>query len=208
MIKKLIFFLLACNEQQVLLFFKRYGNKQKEEKTFSFFFLKKLKKHFKQLKQINNDLKDSKNNIFFYWRTFCQKSLMEEIIILILCSILKIPENKVAWLLKIPPRLVVFRLQQGLQSLGEEIEQSLETKFSEQEEYKIKALEYCQKLSEQKLPEKLETFQVSKKFFLSIKWFFLLLSILIGLIIFSLYKKNKTVILYQSFLIQKTKVFI
>ncbi len=133
---------------------------------------------------------------------------MEETIILILCSILKTPEKKVAWLLKIPPRLVTFRLQQGLQSLGEEIEQSLETKFSTQAEYKIQAMEYCQKLSKQKLPEKLEILQLNKKFFLSIKWFFLFLSILIGLIIFSLYKKNKTVILYQSFLTQKTKVFI
>ena len=200
MLKKLIFFLFACDEQHSLLFLRHYGHRQKEDKSFSPYFLKKLKKYYKKLKSTD----DQKEDIFFYWRIYCQKHPIEETIILILCSILKIPENKVAWLLKIPPRLVTFRLQQSLQALGEEIEQCLKTKFSRKEDFTIKASEYCQKLTEQSLPEKLNTFQVSKKIFLSIKLLLLFLTLLlIILIIFSFYKKDKSVILYQSLFIQK-----
>ncbi len=78
MLKQLIFFLLACNEQQTFLFLKRCGHKQKEEKAFSSFFLKQLRKYFKQLKQKNNDSKDCKNNIFIIGKLFVEKILWKK----------------------------------------------------------------------------------------------------------------------------------
>ena len=203
MLKKLIFFLLACNEQHSLLFLRRFGYKQKEGKSFSSFFLKKIKIRYKASKSMQDEQRD----IFLYWRIYCQKHPIEEAMILILCSILKTPENKAAWLLKIPPKLVAFRLKQSLQNLGEEIEQCTKTKFSRTEDYKIKALDYCQQLAEQSLPEQLKASQINGRVFFSIKWFLLISGILlIGLTIFFFYKKDKTVILYQSLLIQKLTV--
>ena len=198
----MIFFLSACNEQKSLIFLRQYGYKQKEEKTFSTFFFNQLKKHFKKTNQADNNQKDS--DLFFHWRAYCRKNPLEEAIILVLCSILKVPQNKAAWLLKIPPRLVHFRLQQGLQSLGEELKGDSETPSSS---CKTNAVNFCQKLAKENLPKKLKVFQADKKILLPIKLLLLLLIILlVGFTVFSLYKKKKTVILYQSLFTKEFKV--
>ena len=198
----MIFFLSACNEKKSLMFFRQYGYKQKEEKAFSTFFFNQLKKHFNKANQADNNQKDS--DLFFHWKSYCRKNPIEEAITLVLCGILKVPQNKAAWLLKTPPRLVHFRLQQGLQSLGEELKEDSETPSSS---CKTNAVNFCQKLAKENLPKKLEAFQADKKIILPIKLLLLLLMILlVGFTVFSLYKKKRTVILYQSLFTKEFKV--
>ena len=121
MVKKIVYFLLACDEKQTVCFLRRYRAQLifKENKEIPRKFIKKsqsfFKKNFKPLSSVKKDR-------LSYWKYFCTGHNYEEVLSVILLGILQYPKEKVFWLLKIQPETLLYRFERGLLALGEELE--------------------------------------------------------------------------------------
>ena len=179
--KKVIYFLLACDEKKTAEFLYKYNYSFKENKSFPHGFIKYSKYSFKKNKNRSHLIE---NNPFLFWQCFCKNNHYEEVLPVVLCKILKYPEEKVSWLLKVQPKILSYRLNQGLLLLGEEFfkipleninsKEMISTlnqkdklngnlKKNEPEEKKKKAIIYSNWLAEQTLPIFVEQITPNKK---------------------------------------------
>ena len=192
MLNKIVFFILGGNLILTKKFIKQWGNTVKEDFVFPALFLKKLKSFFK--KEFSAPHSPDKKNSLSQWRAFCRRHNFEEVFLLVLCGILQLPKDQALWRLKMKPQLFSFRFRQSLLSLGKEL-------ASPTADIKQSALNYCQLLSKEPLPEELLHFKagggIFKKFLFSAVIFLICLFI-IGAVVFLLYQPGGPVVLYYG----------
>ena len=215
-LKKIIYFLLACDEKETLGFLYKNNKVLPENKSFPDDFIKRMETSFKKHKK---KISLIEKNPLSAWYSFCKNSAYEEVLPVVLCRLLQYSPEKVSWLLRVQPDVLSYRLGQGLLTLGEEQihfkqadskEQTFGqggqkglSKNSTEEIKKEQALAYCCWLSQQPLPDSVE-----KIIFLQkrnkIKYWLLGCLCLVCLflmiwIIFSVLLSPSEIILYQSF---------
>lgn len=206
--KKIIYFLMACNDEQTVKALK-YSFLIQENKKISTVFIKKSKSAFKRNKKHITVLE---SDFFSQWKYFCKAANYEEVLLVILYGILKYPKEKLSWSLGISLETISYRVNQGLYLLGKKLlnKPSKEKDFQRQndkkreDQIKEKALIYCQELAQWHLPLEFEKIKVSKKH-KEIKY---LLWATLCLVVFSfiiwlfslIFSYPKTMILYESFL--------
>lgn len=205
--KKIIYFLMACNDKQTVKFLK-YSFLIQKNRKFPVAFVKKSKSIFENNRKY---LVRIENNFFSPWRYFCKTATYEEVLLVILYGVLKFPTEKLSWSLNIPPETISYRVNQGLYLLGEKLfNKSSEERYFQNQNNKIegnsakeKALTYCQELEKICLPIEIEKIKFNKnniktKYLFRIVIFFIVIPFIIWL--FSLlFSAPKTMILYQSF---------
>ena len=176
--KRLVYFLLACNAKQTIRFLHKYRPSFEENKGFSKNFIRYSKVFFKHNKRYTCL---SERDLFLVWRKFCKKHSYEEVFPFLLCYILQYPKEKVSWILKIQPETLSWRLNQALSALEKEwFEVEKEGNMDDRERFfstrgeaintllktgKSKILIYCEWLAKQPLPMEVEqlTFYSNEK---------------------------------------------
>ena len=198
--RKLIYFLLSCDEQKSFAFLQKQNFDFVEGKSLPKNWLTQSKKAFTKKKQgvLAQRQKSLKKNPVTIWQTFCHKSCYEEVLPLVLCKILKIPKGKAMWLLKLPSQTLAYRLKQGLLTLEEELkattwENNLESFFNT--------------LNQDPIPKSLKNLSLStKKQYNTLKYFFLAVLFLVtlcGLVWIVKQLSPSTVILHKIFYEEK-----
>lgn len=210
MLKKIVYFLLACEEKPTVLFLKKHKFSFPENKGLPTGFIQKSKRAFEKNKQ--EVFKEE--NIFFSWKIFCKRSSYEEVLSVLLSGVLKYPPEKICWLLKVKPEDLSYRLAEGLLILGDELSRTQSGEFFREgqpgkkvnwqnlnpEEKKLKTLQYCNWLSERPFPDSLEKMSFLRKS-LKVRYCLFVCLLLFGLgvwLISFLFSPPSSVILYQS----------
>ena len=210
MLKKIVYFLLACEEKPSILFLKKNHFPFRENKGLPNWFIQKSKQVFEK----NREGPANKESALFSWKTFCKNCSYEEVLSVVLCGVLKYPSEKVSWFLKVQPEDLSYRLTEGLLLLGDELSRTGGSFFfgegqSEKKkikktlnpsEKKIKALQYCDWLAKRPFPDSLENMSFSAKPW---KVLYLLLGLILILalgvwLLSFLFSPPSSVILYQS----------
>ena len=204
--KKIIYFLMACNDEQTVKTLK-YSFLIQENKKFPAAFIKKSKCAFKKNKKYITVLE---NNFFSQWKYFCKAANYEEVLLVILYGILKYPKEKLSWSLGVPPETISYRVNQSLCLLGKGLlnepseEKGTQRQSGKKKENQIKekALIYCQELAQWCLPVEFEKIKCNRKS-KEIKYLLWVTVCLIGFFfiiwLFSLiFSYPKTMILYES----------
>lgn len=209
-VKKIIYFLLACNENGAAQFLCKYNYYIEDNRRFPVSFIKRSKFFFKRNKKQSYVIKE---NQFLLWKHFCRNSNYEQVLPIVLFGILKYPKEQISWFLKIPPENLSYRLEEGLLILGEELMrtsyENINNKeiifaIGSKEKKKQKALAYCNWLAEQVLPDVVEQVVPKKKYkkatYLLFGFLFMaFLAFFIWILVLMFFPSAK-VILYQSFL--------
>ena len=210
-IKYIIYFLLSCDTKQTISFFYKYKTPWEENKSFPKRFIRYSKSFFIKNKHLPSPLE---KDFFLAWRVFCHTHSYEEVLPIILYGILKYPEEKILWLLKLPPETLSWRLHQGLLALEKECINMEKEKNkplpSGNDELPSsvllpegnKAITYCDWLSQQALPSEVNNIATDskskkKKYLLFVLLCFILIVIIVGFKIFVLSFPSRT-ILYRS----------
>lgn len=206
-VKKIIYFLFACDEKYAERFFGKHKYFLEENKNFPRSFIKWSRKFF-----IKNVIYLTNESELLIWRNFCKNSVYEQVLPVVLFGILKYSKEKISFFLKIPEETLSYRLEEGLSILEEELlkvnggipknrEAVLSNAHSEEKNGQ-KALAYCHWLAERALPETLDQINTGTKckkikylFWTFFGLVFLAVFVLILLFIFS---PSKEIILYHS----------
>ena len=187
--KKIIYFLLSCDEQKTKEFLYKYNYPVLKNKTLPKKFLKKSRKFFERVKKLNIS---SSNNLQDSWIHFCKNNSYQWVFLVVLCEILKYPPKQVCWMLKIQPETRNYRLKQALLAL--------EKSCTKEGNSPQTVIDYCKQLANLSLPNSLEKIEYSSKRF-KIKYFLVGLLILIGLgtaTWYVFYSPSGEIILYES----------
>ena len=196
-VKKLVYFLMACEEKQAYSALCKYGNVGSRVDR-DIVLLKKLKNFLNPVKKYVVS-KENKKNLL--WQHYCRNNHYEEILVVALSEIVKCPINTMSWILQIRPEILSYRLNQGLLILGEEILK--EKKEASKEDKKQAARKYCHDISLKPLPLVIKTFSFGQN---KRKWIsFVLMGVMALTIVFLLVffwnylsKDRGPIILYQS----------
>ncbi len=197
-VKKIIYFLFACDEQQSQKFFSRIHVVPSSGQVFSPLFLEKLSSG---LNQVKKKLKQENPSSLSPWQLFCKKNNYEEILAVVLCGIVKQPIKDVAWMIRKKPELISYRFSHGLLALADELLEKTSSNRWEEKDREMKAQEHCNWLARKDLPLCLQKIKERKKK----KWWFYLffaIFVLLGvtIMVFFVFAPKGPIILYPVFL--------
>lgn len=208
-IKKVIYFLLACDEKQAVKFLHKYNYFLEENKHFPKSFIRRSKQYFERNKEI---IHLTGNSRLLVWRRFCKNGVYEQILPLLLFGILKYSKEKISLYLRISPEIVSYRLNEGLSILAEELlkvnskivdkKGILFSPVLNKEQEEQTALVYCRWLAEQKLSDDVEQIKFVEKYKKGkylLGMFVCLAFLALFFLLFLVLSSSSPIILYQSF---------
>ena len=117
-VKKIIYFLFACDEKYAERFLGKHKYFLEENKNFPESFIRYSKKSFIKNKKVISLTDESK---LLIWRSFCKNSVYEQVLPVVLFGVLKYSKEKISFFLKIPEEILSYRLEEGLCILEEEL---------------------------------------------------------------------------------------
>ncbi len=211
MMKKILYFLFACDVQTTVRFLRKQGGSFEENKSFPIGFIRKSRNIFEKRRNISPL---SPTDLCLFWKNFCKNSSYEEVLPVVLYGILKYPKEKIYWLLKVSPETLSYRLDRGFSILKEELDRSDRKSIQKEWIGKLKTTTpppvhgeevwmYCQRLAEQALPEALERVRPEKKNkkvkYMLWSFLCLLLFIFVVYVLSFILSSPGRVILYSSF---------
>ncbi len=210
-VKKIVYFLFACDEKYTERFLSKYGYCLEENKSFPGNFIKCSKNFFIKNKKVICLNEESK---LLTWRSFCKNSVYEQVLPVVLFGILKYSKKKISLFLKIPEEILSYRLKEGFSILEEELlkinsrtpkdHEAVSFNVNPEEKQGQGALTYCDGLAELALPDTLDQIKARDEYKKIKYWwwaFFCLIFLTVFvLIVLFILSPSKEVILYHSFL--------